>query len=248
MKHIEHFQIRADLHTHTIASTHAYSTVNEMAAAAEQTGVTLLGITDHGIGAPDAPHRWHFHNYKILPRRIGSVWLLKGVEANIMDENGTLDMDEKEIAFCEWVVASYHTGCVTFERTPENVSQGYRKVCENPAVDVIGHPTTAMFPFDYEPVLKLFKEAGKLVELNESSLVWKPGALENAKTVYALCKKHEIPIVVNTDSHYSALVGKTPVAEQLLRDLDFPARLIYSLQPERIMEMAAAKRGIRFEE
>lgn len=248
MKHIEHFQIRADVHTHTVASTHAYSTVNEMAAAAEASGVELLGITDHGIGAPDAPHRWHFHNYKILPRRIGNVTMLYGVEANILDEFGTLDMNEKELSFCEWVVASYHTACVTFERTPEKVSQGYRMLCDNPAVDVIGHPTTAMFPFDYEPVLKLFKEAGKLVELNESSLVWKPGALENAKTVYALCKKYEIPIVVNTDAHYSGLVGKTPVAEQLLRDLDFPAKLIYSLEPARILEMASAKRGIRFSE
>lgn len=242
------FQIRADLHTHTIASTHAYSTVAEMAAAAAEAGVKLLGITDHGPASPDAPHLWHFHNYKILPRKIGEVFLLKGVEADIIDEFGMLDMDKTELSFCEWVIASYHTSCVQFERTPELVSQGYRGVCENPLVDVIGHPTTAMFPFDYEPVLKLFKEAGKLVELNESSLVWKRGAMENAKTVYALCKKYDIPIVVNTDAHYAGLVGKTPVAEQLLRDLDFPARLIVNLDAERVMELAAKKRNIRFHE
>ena len=240
-------QIRADLHTHTVASTHAYSTVTENAHAAAQAGLKLLGITDHGPGSPDAPHLWHFHNYKILPRSIGGVWLLKGVEANIMDENGTLDMDEKELAFCEWVIASYHTACVSFDRTPELVSQGYQKVCENPDVDVIGHPTTAMFPFDYEPVLKLFKEAGKLVEINESSLQWKPGALENAKTVYALCKKYEIPIILNTDAHYAGLIGKTPIAIRLLHDLVFPPHLIVNLEAERVMEMAAKKRGIRFE-
>lgn len=241
-------QIRADMHTHTIASTHAYSTIAEMAAAAAEAGLRLLGITDHGPASPDSPHLWHFHNYKILPRRIGGVWLLKGVEANIIDEHGTLDMDETELSFCEWVIASYHTSCVQFERTPELVSQGYYGVCENPLVDVIGHPTTAMFPFDYEPVLKLFKESGKLVELNESSLVWKRGAMENAKTVYALCKKYEIPIILNTDAHYAGLVGKTPVAAQLLRDLDFPARLIVNLEAERVMALAAEKRKITFEE
>ncbi|MBQ6041192.1 MAG: phosphatase [Oscillospiraceae bacterium] len=239
-------RIRADLHTHTVASTHAYSTVSEMAAAAAQTGLQLLGITDHGPGSPDSPHVWHFHNYKILPRIINGVYLLKGVEANIMDEFGTLDMDEYELSFCEWVIASYHTACVHFERTPELISQGYRKVCENPLVDVIGHPTTAMFPFDYEPVLKLFKEAGKLVEINESSLQWKQGALENAKTVYALCKKHEIPIILNTDAHFAGQVGKTPVAIRLLQDLDFPARLIVNLDAGRIMDMAEKKRGISF--
>lgn len=242
MKTVQDFQVLADLHTHTVASTHAYSTVNEMAAAAAARGMKLLGITDHGPGSPDAPHLWHFHNYKILPREICGVQMLYGVEANIMDAHGTLDMDEHELSFCEWVVASYHTSCVTFERTPALVSQGYRRVCENPLVDVIGHPTTAMFPFDYEPVLKYCKEAGKLIELNESSLQWKNGALENAKTVYAICKKYEIPIVLNTDAHYAGLVGKTPAAEQLLRDLDFPLRLIYSLDRDWIAETIEKKR------
>ena len=243
MNTLQQFQISADLHTHTVASTHGYSTVNEMAAAARETGVRLLGITDHGPAMPDAPHLWHFHNYKILPQEIGGVRMLYGVEANIIDEHGTLDMDARELSFCHWVIAAYHTYCVKFERTPALVSQGYRKVCENPAVNVIAHPTTDMFPFDYEPVLKCMKEAGKLVELNESSLRWKKGALTNAKTVYALCKKNEIPIVVNTDAHYAGLVGKTPLAEQLLRDLDFPKRLIYSLDPDRLLAIAEANRN-----
>ncbi len=239
-------RITADLHTHTVASTHAYSTVNEMAAAAEAQGLTLLGITDHGPASPDAPHLWHFHNYKILPRRIGKVWLLRGVEADIIDEFGTLDMDEKELSFCDWVVASYHTACVQFDRTPALVSQGYRKLCENPAVDVIGHPTTDFFPFDYEPLLKCFKEAGKLVELNESSLQWKPGARKNAYTFYALCKKWDVPIVINTDAHYAGLVGKIPLASQLLEAIDFPAHLIWNRDAERIKELCIAKRGIQF--
>lgn len=241
-------QIRTDLHTHTVASAHAYSTISEMAAAAAEAGVSVLGITDHGPGAQDSPHIWHFHNYKILPQRMHGVWLLKGVEANIMDEFGTLDMDETELGFCDWVVASYHYGCVQFDRSPALVSQGYRRLCDNPLVDVIGHPTTAAFPFDYEPVLKCFKEAGKLVELNESSLQWKRGALENAVTVFGLCKKYEIPIVVNTDAHYAGLVGKTPLAAQLLADLDFPDRLIVSLDPERVLELVTRKRGIVFKE
>ncbi|MBR3269443.1 MAG: phosphatase [Oscillospiraceae bacterium] len=239
------FQILADLHTHTVASTHAYSTVQEMAAAAAQTGVKLLGITDHGPGSPDSPHLWHFHNYKILPEEISGVKMLYGVEANITDEFGTLDMDAHELSFCQWVIASYHTACVTFPRTPELVSQGYRMLCEHPLVDVIGHPTTDMFPFDYEPVLRRIKESGKLVELNESSLQWKKGALQNAKTVYAICKKYGIPIVVSTDAHYAGLVGKTPLAEQLLRELDFPRNLIYSLDPAHIIEIAEERHGKR---
>lgn len=240
-------QIKADLHTHTVASTHAYSTVAELCAAAAETGVELIAVTDHGIGAPDAPHRWHFHNYKVLPRVIGGVRLLKGVEANIMDEDGTLDMNEQELSFCEWVIASYHTGCVTFDRTPENVLRGYRGVCENPLVDVIGHPTTVMFPFDYEAGAKLFRESGKLVEMNESSLQWKPGALENARIFYAFCKQYAVPLVVNTDAHYAGQVGKTPLSAQLLAELSYPRELIVNLDAARIEALAHEKRGIVFD-
>ncbi|MBR6761532.1 MAG: phosphatase [Oscillospiraceae bacterium] len=239
-------QLQADLHTHTIASTHAYSTVTEMAQAAAETGLRLMAITDHGPASPDAPHLWHFHNYKILPRRLSGVWLLKGVEANIIDDQGTLDMDEKELSFCEWVVASYHTSCVSFPRESVRITQGYRKICEHPAVDVIGHCTTDAFPCDYRAVLSCCKEYGKLVELNESSIQWKAGAMKNAREVFALCKQMEVPIVVNTDAHFSGLVGKIPLAEQLLSDLAFPHSLIVNLDADRIMELAAKKRGIRF--
>lgn len=241
-------QLQADLHTHTIASTHGYSTLTEMAQGAADAGIRLLATTDHGPAAPDAPHVWHFHNYKILPRKLRGVWLLKGVEANITDENGTLDMGDKELPFCEWVIASYHKDCVKFERRSELVTQGYCKVCENPAVDVIGHPTTAFFPCDYEKVVKACKETEKLIELNESSLRWKPDALKNAPDFYGLCKKYAVPIVVNTDAHFHELVGKIPLAAQLLQELDFPHDLIYSLDADRIMEMAAEKRGIQFTE
>ena len=37
-----------DMHTHTIASGHAYNTIYEMARWAASKGVALLGITDHG--------------------------------------------------------------------------------------------------------------------------------------------------------------------------------------------------------
>ena len=39
-------QYLADMHTHTIASGHAYSTIREMVQAAEEKGLKLLGIID----------------------------------------------------------------------------------------------------------------------------------------------------------------------------------------------------------
>ena len=41
-----------DIHTHTLISGHAYNTIMEMAHAASEKGLELLGITDH---APEMP-------------------------------------------------------------------------------------------------------------------------------------------------------------------------------------------------
>ena len=41
-----------DTHTHTIASGHAYNTINEMVRSAADKGLKLLGITDHAPMMP----------------------------------------------------------------------------------------------------------------------------------------------------------------------------------------------------
>ena len=46
-------KIIADLHTHTLVSEHAYSTVNEMVQSAKEKGFLALAITDHGPAASE---------------------------------------------------------------------------------------------------------------------------------------------------------------------------------------------------
>ena len=41
-----------DVHTHTIASGHAYSSLQEMTLAAKEKGLEILGITEHGPNRP----------------------------------------------------------------------------------------------------------------------------------------------------------------------------------------------------
>ncbi|EOD9879151.1 PHP domain-containing protein, partial [Klebsiella pneumoniae] len=50
-----------DLHMHTLASTHAYSTVHDYIAAAARKHIRLIAITDHGPEMVDAPHPFHFN-------------------------------------------------------------------------------------------------------------------------------------------------------------------------------------------
>ena len=56
-------KFKFDLHTHTVASGHAYSTVTENASYAEQKGLELLGISDHAPKMPGGTHFFYFLNF-----------------------------------------------------------------------------------------------------------------------------------------------------------------------------------------
>ena len=177
--------LQADLHTHTIASTHAYSTIMENCVCAEKAGLKAIAMTDHAMGMPDSPHIWHFANMTCLPRKISNVTVIRGSEVNIV-HGGGLDVDEYFLGMLEWAVASMHHETYNAQ-TPEEHTKDYLEICKNPYVDVIGHCASDEFLFDYEPVIKAFKEYGKLVEINESSIINKKGARRNYPEIIRLC-------------------------------------------------------------
>lgn len=238
--------IKIDTHCHSLASTHAYSTIKEMAESAKEIGLKGFALTDHAVQSPDAPHMWHFHNLKCLPREINGVKLIRGVEANVLDAEGNIDMYGEHLKYIEWIVASMHSS-VMGSNPEKDYTNAYIKLAkEHNEIDVIGHPTTILFPFDYEKTLKVFKEYNKFPEINESSIIFKKGSKENAVSMLKICKKYDIPVVVNTDAHYCGLLGKTDTAQQLIEQTGFPKKLIFNAEIDRVLEHISAKHGIDF--
>ena len=83
-----------DVHTHTVASGHAYSTIQEMAHEAANRGLQILGITEHAPGIPGTCDPIYFRNLHVVPRQMYGIRLLLGSELNILDTKGTLDLSE----------------------------------------------------------------------------------------------------------------------------------------------------------
>ena len=71
-------KIELDVHTHTIASGHAFSTLQEMAQAAADKGLKVLGITEHSPGVPGTCHPIYFRNLHVVRRLMWGVELLGG--------------------------------------------------------------------------------------------------------------------------------------------------------------------------
>ena len=163
-------QIIADLHTHTLSATHAFNTLDEMAAKAAALGYAALAITDHGPAMPDAPHMWHFANQTALPPVLHGVAMMYGAEANVMDTNGGLDFAQSRLRALDWVVASIHSPCIPGLLTEKEATRLWLAVAENPYVDCIGHSEQQNYRYDYDLVTKAFAKNHKVVELNGNSV------------------------------------------------------------------------------
>ena len=87
-------KIKTDTHTHTLASGHAYSTIEENLRAAKEQGLELVGITDHFssffVPSTDFACFGFFINKKALPEVWHGVRLLFGAEVDIVDLKGNL--------------------------------------------------------------------------------------------------------------------------------------------------------------
>ena len=159
----------ADTHIHSIASDHAYSTIMENMAVAKQRGLLYMAMTEHGPKMLDAPHIWHCVNQWEVPSVYEGLNILHGVEVNIMDMEGHLDIDDKLLASLEWVIASLHSACIR-PSTVKDHTKAWIRVAQNPNVDVIGHSGDERYAFEQEKTIRAFKEYGKIVEINNSSL------------------------------------------------------------------------------
>ena len=223
----------ADLHCHTSASVHAYSTLHDNIEAALAKKLEVLAITDHGIGCPDSPPVSYFDNLTSLPEYVKGIRLLRGVEANIMDYDGGLDMPEWVMEKLDIVVASFHTSC-TKPGTVEEHTNAYIQVAKNPLVRIIGHSGSAEFEYDYEKVIPIFGQYKKLVEINAHTFICRQKLISNCRRIAQLCMEHRVPVVVDSDAHSEFEVGECDRAFDMLREIGFPEELIINTDRERL--------------
>ncbi|MBO5284124.1 MAG: phosphatase [Lachnospiraceae bacterium] len=228
-----------DLHTHTIASGHAYSTLQENIAAAREKGLQFLGLSEHGPAVAGGPDRLYFLNYKIIPRQYGELKLYCGAEANITDYEGHLDLDNFVLERLDYCIASMHTMIVTPGSARENTMASIHAM-ENPYVKILGHPDDSRYPLDYEELVRAAAKLQVALEVNNSSLhplSARQGANENQWILLQYCMRFGVSVILGTDSHFSSAVGDFTQADQLLKELDFPQELVINRDPGRIGEV-----------
>lgn len=227
-------KVALDVHTHTIVSGHAYSTIQEMAKAAAEKGLQILGMAEHGPTIKGACDAAYFNNLSVIPEEIYGVKILVGAEINILDTYGSLDLSEKSIRKLKIRIAGIHHSCYRPGTVEEN-TDAVIGVMKNPLIDIISHPADGTADLDYERLVQTAKETRAMLEINNSSLSPNRGkekAWECHKQLLTLCKKYELMVIMGSDAHISFDVARYDHIYRLLQEVEFPEALIINDKPD----------------
>jgi len=234
--------IKVDLHVHTISSGHAYSTVEECVRAASEKGLEAIGIADHGPAIPGSGNLYHFWNLKVLKRRWHDVWVLRSVEANILDTEGRLDLPDRVLESLDVVHAGLHPYTGYEGETVEENTAALVGALSHPLVDIIVHPDNPNYPVDMERVVEAAAREGKALEINNSSFVYtRGGGEETCREMVREIKRLGGLVAVGSDAHVATFAGEFSQAVEILLETDIASHSVINYTIERLEDFLRAR-------
>ncbi len=201
--------IRGVWHNHTDWSDGSES-LETMAAAAAERGLTFLGISDHsgyavyanGLDAKRLKEQGQAiqaFNESAAGSGDGSCRLLRGLEADILPD-GSVDLTGKGIEELDFCVASVHS---VFGMSEEDMTERVLSAIREPAVTMLGHATGRLllsrkgFALDMEAVLDACAECEVVPELNAN-----PYRLDLDTDALRGAKARGLKVAINPDAHH----------------------------------------------
>ena len=130
--------------------------------------------------------------------RKGNMVLLHGTELNIQPD-GSVDWDEEFLSGFDVCVASVHSH---FNMSKDDMTRRVIRAMENPAVNIIGHPTTRKIgardhiDLDLDEVFKAAARTGTALEVDSY-----PDRLDLKDEHVAWARKYGVRFSIDTDSH-----------------------------------------------
>ncbi len=200
--------LRGDLHTHTDL-TDGVAGLADMVAAAARRGYEYYAVTDH------APNLFmqRMTDEKMLAQRErvraldAEMELLHGTELNIAPD-GSVDWDDDFLAGFDLCVASVHSH---FDQPRAEMTRRFIAACENPRVNVIGHPTTRRIgrrppvDVDFSELFRVCARTGTALEINAS-----PQRLDLPSDHIRAARDAGVKFAIDSDAHSTADLGNMP--------------------------------------
>ncbi len=219
--------IQADLHTHTHFSD-GKGTIEANVLAAREKGLKRVAITDHGPGHMGFGIKRHQLKemrdiIDLLNKKYDDIDILLGMEANILNEAGDLDVDDDLLQYLDILLAGYHFGSsprklikdvafhshnwfknkskTIYNKALEANTHAFINAMRRYNIDVITHPG-AKGPLDIDAVAKVAEETGTALEISASRHAF----LTTEDIIIA--KKYNVVFTVNSDAHMPERIGE----------------------------------------
>jgi DNA polymerase (family 10) len=199
---ISESDIRGDLHTHTDL-TDGVATLEEMVQGAAQRGYAYYAVTDHAPNLfmqrmSDDKVRAQRAELRAMAGRYPNMQLLHGTELNI-DPDGGVDWPAEFLAGFDLCVASVHSH---FTQPRGEMTRRLVRACENPHVNIIGHPTGRLIgrrpavDVDVDELFKAAARTGTAIEVNAS-----PDRLDLADEHIYQARRCGVRFSIDSDAH-----------------------------------------------
>lgn len=240
----KHF-LTIDLHIHTILSGDSHSTLSEYIERAKKLKMKVIGISDHGPGINHVVSHNHFRSLRRIPSNIDGVRVLKGIEANIIDTKGNIDLNDDILKTLDYTLASIHTGTPYKDKGVEINTLAYINAIKSGKVKIISHPFQTEVETNIEPIAIAACENNVLLEVDLFYL--KPFILNEKtkaklKKMIEIVKKYKKKVIVNSDSHNIWELGDDSIlTDKLKKEIGLTDDIIINNYPKELEKFLGVK-------
>lgn len=249
----------SDLHTHTVFS-HGKGTIEENYNYALKIGLTQLGISDHGLG--HLMFGVKKKNIAVMRQEVErlnakgkATRVYLGIEANLTDFDGNVDLTRDEVKLFDYVIAGYHKASspVDFKQlftfnlggiardffkagVDLRFTAAYVKAIKSGKVDIISHLNLGV-KTDVREVGKAARDYGVFIELNGKGV---------AMTDDELCILRDLGVtfMINSDAHTPDRVGEISKPLEAAERVGIPTKQIINLNAPLDMDFFRKRKNI----
>lgn len=196
-----------DLHIHSISSGHAFNTIDEYAKFAYSNNYKLIGISDHGPSMEGAPHMGYFEMMYRLPHINQGIKMLYGCEANILSENGNVDISGSVLSELDYTMAGLHKKTPYIDKGAKENTTAIVNTIRSGKIDIITHPVSWNFSVNITAIVEAALENNVLLEANKTILVGavehnKKDVIKNYSDLLSLSQEVGVGIIWGSDAHH----------------------------------------------
>ena len=234
--------LEVDFHVHSLFSLCGMHTVLELIARARELGMKGFALTDHGREIGGRLNSVFFERF-VSPDP--AVTVLKGVECNVLDEQGGIDLPRVYLPFIDIVLCGIH-GNFSRGASKERCTDSLISVIvNNPQVDIITHPNDDAYPVDYRKLADTAARYGVALELNNSKILYKRSRPDEVRKILNVCREYGCRVAVNSDTHTVGELGDNHCIVPLLRETGFPDELVVNRDADAAFGFIEERRGLK---